>query len=149
MIHWSSKSKGSRRRGAALVEFALVAPILIVLMLGIVEFAWFAKNQLSVSNAAREGARIASLGKSKNEIRERVRNSASPIEIPQVQLEYSEDSGNTYAPFPDDDTVRSQNTVPVGSLIRVTVYAVHNPLTSLSLFGHEIRVPVTMVRERT
>ncbi len=44
-------------RGAAAVEFALILPILIVLVLGIVEFGRVYNVQISVTNAAREGAR--------------------------------------------------------------------------------------------
>ncbi len=149
MLTYSSPQNRSRRRGVALLEFALVLPMLLILILGIMEFAWFAKNQQTVANAAREGARSASLGHTRDEIRTRVRNSAAPIRIPEVLLEYSQDSGATYLPFPENDTTRNQNGAPFGSLLKVTVRAVYNPLTTLSLFGHEIRVPVTMVRERT
>jgi Flp pilus assembly protein TadG len=47
-------------RGAALVEFAFIAPILMVLVLGIVEFgiAWNEKSQAEA--AVRSGGRIAS-----------------------------------------------------------------------------------------
>ena len=46
-------------RGQALVEFALVLPIVLLLMMGVFDFgrAVFAYN--SLSNAAREGARVA------------------------------------------------------------------------------------------
>lgn len=49
-------------RGQALVEFALILPLLMVLLFGIVEFgrAWNAKQVLT--DAAREGARLAVLG---------------------------------------------------------------------------------------
>ena len=48
-----------RTRGQSLVEFALVLPILLILLLGILDFgrAIFAYN--SVSNGARSGARVA------------------------------------------------------------------------------------------
>lgn len=47
------------RSGQALVEFALVAPILLLLILGVVEFgrAWNAYQV--ITDAAREGARTA------------------------------------------------------------------------------------------
>jgi TadE-like protein len=47
------------RRGQALVEFALALPVLLVIFMGLFDFgrAVFAYN--SVSNAAREGARVA------------------------------------------------------------------------------------------
>jgi Flp pilus assembly protein TadG len=44
-------------RGAAAVEFALILPILLLLVLGLVEFSRVFNVQISLSNAAREGAR--------------------------------------------------------------------------------------------
>jgi len=44
-------------RGAAAVEFALILPILILLVLGLIEFSRVYNIQISLSNAAREGAR--------------------------------------------------------------------------------------------
>lgn len=43
--------------GAAAVEFALLLPILIMLILGILEFGLAYNAQITVTNAAREGAR--------------------------------------------------------------------------------------------
>ncbi len=56
------KSLARCRKGQALVEFALVLPLLMLLILGIVEFgrAWNAKQILT--DAAREGARLSVVG---------------------------------------------------------------------------------------
>lgn len=51
----------SREDGAALVEFAVVAPLLILLVLGIVEFGWLFGQYNDVRHGAREGARYASV----------------------------------------------------------------------------------------
>lgn len=48
-------------RGAAAVEFALVLPILIVLVFGIVEFARAFQVQATLAAAARESVRILAL----------------------------------------------------------------------------------------
>jgi Flp pilus assembly protein TadG len=48
-------------RGANLVEFALVAPFLILLLFGIIEFAWVFAQDLTVKHGAREGARLAAV----------------------------------------------------------------------------------------
>ena len=48
-------------RGAELVEFALVLPLLLVLIGGIVDFGFLFQRYEVVTNAAREGARLASL----------------------------------------------------------------------------------------
>lgn len=49
-------SKNDRRPGAALVETALVLPVLILIVLGCVDFGRFASSYMAVANAAREGA---------------------------------------------------------------------------------------------
>lgn len=48
-------------RGASLVEFALVAPFLILLVFGIIEFSWVFAQNLNVRHGAREGARLAAV----------------------------------------------------------------------------------------
>ncbi len=48
-------------RGAALVEFALVLPLLLVIIGGIVDFGFLFQRYEVVTNAAREGARLAVL----------------------------------------------------------------------------------------
>ena len=48
-------------RGAELIEFALVLPLLLLLVLGIVDFGFMFQRMEVVTNAAREGARLAVL----------------------------------------------------------------------------------------
>lgn len=48
-------------RGANLVEFALLAPLLILLLFGTIEFAWIFATNLDVKHGAREGARITAV----------------------------------------------------------------------------------------
>jgi Flp pilus assembly protein TadG len=48
-------------RGSALVEFALCLPLLLVVIAGIVDFGFVFQRQEVITNAAREGARLAVL----------------------------------------------------------------------------------------
>ena len=48
-------------RGAALVEFALAVPLLLVVIAGIVDFGFAFQRYEVITNAAREGARMATL----------------------------------------------------------------------------------------
>ena len=50
-------SNGSRQQGAAMIEFALILPVLIVLVFGIIEFGRAFNADISLTHAAREGAR--------------------------------------------------------------------------------------------
>jgi Flp pilus assembly protein TadG len=69
--------------GQSVVEFALVAPILILLLCGIIDFGWILSAKLATDNCAREGARYASVcedyGCVKAETSERVQEVASPV----------------------------------------------------------------------
>lgn len=52
-----SSNLRSRRRGAEVLEAALILPIVLLLVSGMVEFAYFFHLQHSLTSAAREGAR--------------------------------------------------------------------------------------------
>ena len=52
----------SDRKGAAMVEFALVAPIFLLLVFGVFEFGRYFFVQHTIQYATREGARIALVG---------------------------------------------------------------------------------------
>ena len=45
------------QKGAAAVEFAIILPLLLVLLFGIVEFSILFYNKAMITNASREGAR--------------------------------------------------------------------------------------------
>ena len=59
--------------GAELVEFALVLPILLLVFGGIVDFGLLLQRQQVITNAAREGARLAVVNYPVPDVEERVR----------------------------------------------------------------------------
>src|SRR5262245_42930772 len=56
--------KQSNRNGTSAVEFAIVAPVFFLLVFGMVEYGRMVMVQQVVTNAAREGARVAILDNS-------------------------------------------------------------------------------------
>lgn len=54
-------TKARRQRGASLVEFAILAPLLILLLFGIIDFGWAMGNYNDVRHGAREAARLAAV----------------------------------------------------------------------------------------
>lgn len=48
-------------RGAELIEMALVTPVLLLLVMGIVDFGFLFQRWVVLTNAAAEGARVATL----------------------------------------------------------------------------------------
>ena len=55
------KQRKRKRPGAAMLELAIIMPLLLILTGGIVDFARYAYYYIAVSNAAGAGARFASL----------------------------------------------------------------------------------------
>ena len=54
---WVGKSH-RRERGAAIVEFAVVLPLLLTVLFGIIEYGWIFMVRQTLQNAAREGCRL-------------------------------------------------------------------------------------------
>lgn len=139
------------RRGTSIVEFALVVPVVLAILIGILEAGWLTKNYLTLANATREGARSASLGKTTSAIRTRLRNAASPVNVTDanITLQYSTDNGATYAYTMGDSG--SNNNAPGGSLVKVTVNVTHQSLTRFFPFlsNRNLGVSVVMRREAT
>jgi Flp pilus assembly protein TadG len=73
---------GGRRtgeRGAAAVEFALVLPLLLLLVFGIVEFGRTFQVQATLSAAAREGVRVMAVQNDPAAARAAVRSAATSL----------------------------------------------------------------------
>lgn len=59
----------TNQRGQALVEFAIIIPMLLLIIMGIAEFGMMINSYLAIQNAAREGARAGIVGSSNTDIR--------------------------------------------------------------------------------
>ena len=77
-------------KGASAVEFALILPILVILVFGIVQFGIAYNNYIALTHAAREGARLAAVNMDETESIEwfenRVRESAPSVTIESIAL---------------------------------------------------------------
>ena len=58
---FTSAPRRRSERGAAAVEFAILLPLLILLLFGIIEFSIAYNHEQGLHAAAREGARVAAL----------------------------------------------------------------------------------------
>jgi Flp pilus assembly protein TadG len=63
-------------RGAVAVEFALVLPVLLLLVMGIMEFGRAYNAQLSLTHAAREGVRVMAISNDQAAARTAAKNAA-------------------------------------------------------------------------
>jgi Flp pilus assembly protein TadG len=157
-------SASRRRRGSTLLEFALIVPILMLILLGIIEFGWMAKNRLQLANAVREGARAAAIGKSTSDIKQLITNRAlgipgvsavaadSKLDIVLKRDDNDESNDYNYNITLGDNAADASgnvtNDAPSGALIQVTASIPHVSLTGLPFAtGKTLQVSVVMRRE--
>ncbi|MCA4135134.1 TadE/TadG family type IV pilus assembly protein [Arthrobacter sp. M4] len=65
-----------KERGAVAVEFAIVAPILVLLLMGIMEYGRAYNAQVSLTNAAREGVRVMAVNNNQTTAKTAAKNAA-------------------------------------------------------------------------
>ncbi len=80
-------------RGAAAVELAVVLPLLLTLVFGIIEFGWVFMVRETLTNSSREGCRVAVLqGSTEQDIQERVDASMAPTGLTTYTVQISRSS---------------------------------------------------------
>jgi Flp pilus assembly pilin Flp len=88
--------------GAAVIEFALVAPVLLLLLVGILDLGRAVNAYVTVSNAAREGTHYAALHPTAAPaaIASAVRARVAPLDPASVQVTASYYDGSTFRSWP-------------------------------------------------
>jgi hypothetical protein len=71
---------GKREGGQSLVEFALVLPIFLLVLFAIVDFGMAFHAWITVTNSAREGARLGAVRANSTDIEQRVRDTADSLD---------------------------------------------------------------------
>jgi Flp pilus assembly protein TadG len=91
-----------RRRGQALVEFALVLPLFLLILAAIVDFGMGLSSTITLGNAAREGARLGTVNPSPSAIEARVRSVAAGLDLTELTVTSSclTKSGGSYTTCP-------------------------------------------------
>ena len=124
-----------RSRGQALVEFALVFPIFLLLVIALVDVgrAVFAYN--TVTNAAREGARLGIVNQDSTSIATRAIRQTQIAETaaPNVTVQIKK-----AIPNPDPATNANCAPIEVGCVVIVTYQTTYTPMTPIIgriLFG--------------
>jgi Flp pilus assembly protein TadG len=141
------------RRGAAAVECAIIAPLLALLVLGAIDVGQFANVYQKVSDASREGARVASRF-----------GTATTALVEAAVMDYLEqttpnvapatlDAATTVTVSTDDGSTISGSlaSVPSGSQIQVRVTMQFDPVRLISgiseLDGSQITTTTMMRRD--
>jgi Flp pilus assembly protein TadG len=80
------RKRTESERGQSLVEFALVIPIFMILVFSIVDFGMGFHAWITVTNSAREGARLGSVGADAPSIQTRVLDTADTLDAAQMTV---------------------------------------------------------------
>ena len=82
-------SRQKTRRGAAIVEMAVVTPLLLLFLFGIIEFGWLFMTKETLTHAVREACRTGALpGATDADVRERFNDAmaATGIQVTEDML---------------------------------------------------------------
>lgn len=122
------RKRRARSRGQGLVEFALVFPIFLLVLVALFDLgrAVFAYNTLT--NAAREGARLAIVNQDTNLIKARAKGQTAIVELndPSLFIDFKQ-------PTPNTDPLLNADCTPaaVGCVAVVQFQATYMPITPL------------------
>lgn len=102
--------RGRGERGQAIIEFAMLAPLIILFMLMIVDFGIGLNHRVVVTNAVREGARHGATGASVAEIRARTIEHAEGLitDPADVEVQFFDTNGDGELLPGDAVAVRAQ-----------------------------------------
>ena len=128
----------TREDGAAAVEFAIVASLLLLLVFGIIDFGFGFHAWDASSNGAREGARLAAVNPSTTAIESRVRAATNFLDqsLLTVTITCSHNGGGFSACGPGSSWT-------AGDLVRVSVayrYDYMTPLPVMVGLGSDLMV---------
>ncbi len=121
------------RVGTVAVEFALIAPLLIILLFGIIEFGLVFKDILMIHQAAREGAHAAAVSATPSEITTRILAAAGTLDPTalDVTLDFRTCTAGVWGAWTTLGETGSPavNNAPRGAQLRVRLDYAHSLVT--------------------
>ncbi len=103
-------------RGAAAVEFAILLPLLLMLVLGTLEFGRAYNAQITLTNAARDGVRVMAIANDPNGARTAAKNAAASVSTT----------------ISDGDVKLSTNTCSTGAQVTLTIHYNLSTITGIA-----------------
>jgi len=103
----SIRNPNGSSRGQTLIEFALIAPIMFILLFGIIDFGMALDHRITLQHAVREGARYAAVHSTCRDIQNRTADRAGDIVTwDQVCVRYFDENGDPTTSASAGDTVQ-------------------------------------------
>jgi Flp pilus assembly protein TadG len=131
---WLRSHFNSTSAGQGLAEFALVAPLLLLLFMGIFDLARAAYSLNTIADAARNGVREAIVNQSCTDVVARARSVAPGVDLSgpsAVQVTIYKGSVVSNSPTPDTCSGGLGGGYGIGYLAEVRVNATFTPITPI------------------
>lgn len=141
-----TRSKGGQRRGRArgkgivTVELALILPVMLALLLGVIEVGSMVGDAVALNAAARAGARSAAVGADMSSIDARILAVGSGLDSSRLTItlsyrQYGDSGWSDWASLADAaDGTATVNSAPAQAEVRVSLAYRHQLLVP-GLFG--------------
>lgn len=121
-----------RRRGQALVEFALLLPVLVLMLMSIFDFARAIYAYNAISDAARSGTRTAIVNQNAQDIRNRVAAQATGLVISTAAASCPPGGANgVCVQYLNADLSATCPTISIGCVAQVAVKYTFTPITPI------------------
>lgn len=103
-------------RGAAAVEFAILLPLLLMLVLGTIEFGRAYNAQITLTNAARDGVRVMAINNDPTAAKTAAKNAAASVSTT----------------IPTSDITLSTSTCSTGNQVTLTIKYTLSTITGIA-----------------
>lgn len=103
-------------RGAAAVEFAILLPLLLMLVLGTIEFGRAYNAQITLTNAARDGVRVMAINNDPTAAKTAAKNAAASVS----------------STIPTSDITLSTSTCSTGNQVTLTIKYTLSTITGIA-----------------
>lgn len=128
-----------RATGQSLVEFALILPILLLIIMGVVDFGRAIYDYNAIGNAAREAGRTAIVNQYPDAVRAKAAQQATAVGIPTADPgdcpgsggPTSTDAGTCFALLSSDLSGPCDSPPDVGCVAVVSVRTTYNAITPI------------------
>ncbi len=108
-----------RERGQTLVEFALILPIMLLLIFALVDFGRGFYTWLIVTNGAREGARVGATQQDYNAIMTRIRQATDTLDEDRMTVTLTNVQGPRGEPITVDIRYDFDWVTPIGPILNI------------------------------
>jgi hypothetical protein len=122
---------GRRSRGQSLVEFALVLPLFLLLVMAIMDLGLAVFSYNSITNAAREGARLAIVNQDITKITTRATQQSSVARTPTVTVNFYQAAADGTPDTTKSCPIGASSYINVGCLAVVTFQGSYQPITPI------------------